>query len=145
MTADSPTGQPRPKSNSLAIGLILLVSAATFFTSLGGASLWDQDEGFFASTALEMHRRGDWIVPTFNGELFGHKPPFMFWMMRLGFLMFGENEFGARFFSACFGTLTAIVTFLIGRTLFKEDSTGQRLSHRPEFWGGIIMASCLMF
>ena len=79
------------------VGLILGTALITFFTGLGVPALFDQDEGFFASTALEMHRRADWIVPTFNGELFGHKPPFMFWMMRVGFLMWGESELGARF------------------------------------------------
>lgn len=125
-------------------GWILAAALVTFFTGLGVPALFDQDEGYFAGTALEMHRRGDWIVPTFNGELFGHKPPLMFWMMRFGYLLFGENELGARFFSAVAGSLTALVTFLIGRRVFTSQQAAP-ITHSPAFWSGLAMTSCLMF
>ncbi|MCA9081181.1 MAG: glycosyltransferase family 39 protein [Planctomycetaceae bacterium] len=128
------------------IVVLLLASGLSFFTGLGVPALWDQDEGFFASTALEMHRRNDWIVPTFNGSLFDHKPPFMFWMMRIGYLLCGENEWGARLFSAVFGCGTALITFLIGWTLFpnRNRQPSTLLAH-PGFWAGLAMSSCLMF
>ncbi|MCA9226374.1 MAG: hypothetical protein KDA47_12210, partial [Planctomycetales bacterium] len=61
--------------------LLILVASAVMLPWLGSTRFWDQDEGFFASTAAEMYARGDWIVPTFNGRMFGHKPPWMYWMM----------------------------------------------------------------
>ncbi|QDT55449.1 Undecaprenyl phosphate-alpha-4-amino-4-deoxy-L-arabinose arabinosyl transferase [Caulifigura coniformis] len=116
--------------------LIIAVAACSYFTALGATRLWDEDEAFFATAAAEMHRHDDWIVPTFNEELFAHKPPFMYWMMRLGFLMFGVNELGARFFSAVFGIATAIVTYHLGRRLFDA---------RAGLWAALALSTCLMW
>lgn len=116
--------------------LIIAVAAVSYFTALGSTRLWDEDEAFFATAAAEMHRHDEWIVPTFNEELFAHKPPFMYWMMRLGFLMFGVNELGARFFSAVFGIATALVTYHLGRRLF-DDRSG--------LWAALALATCLMW
>ena len=65
----------------------------------GNTHLWDQDEGYYAAAAAEMHGRNDWITPTFNGKLFAHKPPMMYWGMMIGFQTFGVSELGARFVS----------------------------------------------
>ncbi|HVJ86191.1 MAG TPA: glycosyltransferase family 39 protein [Caulifigura sp.] len=116
--------------------LIIAVAALSYFTALGSTWLWDEDEAFFATAAAEMHRHDDWIVPTYNEELFAHKPPFMYWMMRAGFLMFGVNELGARFFSAVFGIATALVTYHLGRRLFDA---------RSGLWGALALATCLMW
>ncbi len=116
--------------------IILIVGGLSYFTALGSTWLWDEDEAFFATAALEMHRQDEWIVPTFNEELFAHKPPFMYWMMRCGFLMFGPNELGARFFSAVFGIATALVTYHIGRRLYDD---------RAGLWAALALTTCLMW
>lgn len=144
------------RSGRLAALLLIVVSGIIFLTGLGIPALWDQDEGFFAATALEMHRRNDWIVPTFNGELFGHKPPFMFWMMRLGYLICGPNEWGARLFSAVFGCGGVLLTYALARQLglnHRRFSSAQEHGRSARWfagdaipvWGGLILASCLMF
>jgi len=116
--------------------LVLAAAIVTFFTGLGATRLWDEDEGFFAATAAEMHHRNEWIVPWYNGEVFAHKPPLMYWVMRLGFYAFGETEWGARVGSAVFGTLAALLTHWIGVRLL-----GQRIG----LLAGLAMASCIMF
>ena len=58
---------------------IIAVAAAVLFTNLGSAALWDEDEPLYASCAREMLQRGDWVVPTFNGEVFPEKPPRRVW------------------------------------------------------------------
>ncbi|MCC6125866.1 MAG: glycosyltransferase family 39 protein [Pirellulales bacterium] len=115
---------------------ILLAAGCIFFTSLGTAALWDEDETWHASCAREMFERGDWVVPMFNGKLFPEKPPLMFWTMMAGFQLFGASELGARFFSAVFGAAAALVTYHLGRKLF-DDRVG--------FWGGLITASSIIF
>ena len=116
--------------------LLVLVAACILFGRLDGSRFWDQDEGFFATTAAEMHARGDWIVPTFNGELFGHKPPWMYWMMMTGYSLFGPGELGARFFSAVFGLATVLLTFRLGERLFNR---------RTGLIAGLVLGTCLMF
>lgn len=115
---------------------ILAAAALVFFTCLGAASLWDEDETLYASCAREMMDRGDWVVPMFNGRMFPDKPPIMFWMMMAGFELFGQNEFGARFFSAVLGVATALLTYHLGRLLFNK---------RVGLWGGLITASSIIF
>jgi 4-amino-4-deoxy-L-arabinose transferase-like glycosyltransferase len=115
--------------------LIAAVAVAVFFTNLGVTRLWDQDEAFFARTAVEMQQRNDWIVPYFNGEVFAHKPPFMFWMMRTGFVMFGNTEFAARFWSAVFSTASALLVYQIGQRMFNA---------RVGLWAGLAMSTAVM-
>lgn len=115
---------------------IAAIAAVMYFTGLGATHLWDDDETFFAETAREMYERGDAIVPWFNGQLFAHKPPFMYWMMMASYRLFGVNEFAARFPSALFGIATALLTWQFGRLLFSK-SIG--------FWAGVILATSLNF
>ena len=117
------------------IGL-LVVGVVLLMVQLGNSHLWDQDEGYYATAAAEMYARNDWITPTFNGKLFGHKPPMMYWGMMLGYHAFGVTEFGARFCSSIFGILTIMATYAIARRLF-DATTG--------FFAGLAIGSCFMF
>ena len=116
--------------------ILFLLSGILYLPGLGETRLFDQDEGYYASVALEMHQRDDWILPTFNGELFAHKPPLMFWGMRIGFLLVGTNETGARLGSAVAGVLTVLVVYWIGSRLF-HPWVG--------FFAGLALATNLMF
>ena len=120
----------------LALLCLLLVSASVFMIQIGNTHLWDQDEGFYATTAAEMHARNDWIKPTFNGQLFAHKPPMMFWGMMLGYEAFGVSELGARFASTLFGLGTVFLTFAVARRLF-DLTTG--------LFAGLAIGSCITF
>ena len=84
-------------------GLLALLCGFVYLTGLGSVHLWDDDETYFAQTAREMFERGDWVVPTFNQELFSHKPPVMFWLMIASYSLFGVHEFAARLPAAIFG------------------------------------------
>ena len=116
--------------------IIIAAAAIIFFTCLGAASLWDEDETLYASIAREMLQRNDWVVPMFNGHMFPEKPPLMFWVMIAGFEIFGQSEFAARFFSAVLGVGTALLTYHLGRLLFGP---------RAGFWAGLIAASSIIF
>lgn len=116
--------------------IILVASVVVLFTGLGATRFWDHDEGYFAGAAAEMYARGDWVVPYFNDEMFGHKPPWMYWMMMAGYSLFGVGELGARFFSAVFGTAAALLTYRLGARL---------LNPRVGLYAGLVMISCVMF
>ncbi len=115
---------------------IAAAAAIAFFANLGGPHLWDEDETVHATCAREMAQNDDWVVPTFNGKLFPDKPPLMFWLMISGFKLFGMTELAVRFWSAVFGLGTALLTYHLGRLLFREE---------VGFWAGLIMASTLIF
>lgn len=116
--------------------LVLALSVVVFCPSLDATRLWDEDEGFFASAAAEMYARGDWIVPYFNGQMFGHKPPWMYWMMMFGYGLFGVGELGSRCFSAVFGIASVLLTYRFGTLM---------LNRRVGFFAAGILATSLMF
>jgi 4-amino-4-deoxy-L-arabinose transferase-like glycosyltransferase len=116
--------------------LLLLLCVVAFLTNLGGTHLWDEDEAYFGSAAMEMMRRGDLVVPYFNGELSLHKPAFMYWVMMLGTCLFGAGEFAMRFGSTVFGAGTVLLTYHAARMLFTPQ---------VGFWSGVALATCLQF
>ena len=116
--------------------LIIAAAGLVFFTNLGAAALWDEDEPLYATCAREMFQRGDWVVPRFNGEIFPEKPPLMFWTMIAGYKIFGVNELGARFGSAVMALLTALATYHLGRRLFNAE---------VGLWAGLILPATFIF
>ncbi len=136
LQVDGPCPVRAPFGGDWRLAVVLLTAVLVMLPGLGRTRFWDEDEGFYATAAAEMYARGDLVVPTFNQDLFGHKPPFMYWMMMGGFSLFGVGEFGARIGSALFGVATAGLTYRLGRRLF-SPTTG--------LFAGLVMASCLMF
>lgn len=115
---------------------IVLAGLAVFFTNLGVPQLWDEDEPKNAECAREMMARGDWVVPTFNEQLRYDKPVLLYWLMISAYRTFGVGEFGARFASAVLAIGTTLVTYHLGRLLFRAQ---------VGLWAGLCMASSLMF
>lgn len=115
---------------------LLIACVVVLWLGLGTTRLWDQDEGYYASVAREMFDRQDWVVPTFNSELFAHKPPMMFWGMLVGFHLFGVGEFAARWASAFFGTGMVLLIYYLGRLL---------IDRRTGLIAALVLVSSLMF
>lgn len=93
---------------------MLGVGLAAFGMLLVGTSalmLYPLDEAKNAECPLEMLGRGDWIVPTFNGELRTDKSPFHYWIMMLCYQFFGPTEWSARLGSVLSGVGTVLITF----------------------------------
>src|SRR4030043_187953 len=119
------------------IGLLLVFCFVLFFINLGQWDLWNPDEPRYAQVAREMVNGGEWILMHFNGKVYGDKPPLFFWFIALSsFLWQGFNSFSVRFPSALFGTLTVLLTFLIGKYLY---------SSRTGFLSGLIIATSVQF
>jgi len=118
-------------------GLLLVFCFALFFVNLGQWDLWNPDEPRYAQVAREMVNGGDWILMHFNGKMYGDKPPLFFWLIAFSsFLWQVFTSFSVRFPSAFFGTLTVLLTFLIGKHLY---------SSRTGFLAGLILATSLEF
>lgn len=126
----------RPGNRWTHYAVLVAVGSFIFLTNLGATRLWDVDEAIFSEAAVEMMQRGDWVTPYYNGRLFAHKPPFMYWCQIAAFQVLGTTEFAARIFSALFGIATLLVTYELGRTLFNV---------RAGMWGGIVLAGCINY
>lgn len=85
--------------------------AVLLLVQLGATPIYILDEAKNAQCAREMLQRGDWIVPTFNGELRTDKPPLHYFFMMCSYRLFGFTPFAARFFSAIAGLATVLVTY----------------------------------
>ena len=108
-----------------------------YFLSLGRWDLWSPDEPRYAQVAREMVNRGDWILLHYNGKTYPDKPPLFFWLIAFSsFLWQGFSSFSVRFPAAFFGTLTVILTFFLGKSLY---------SSRTGFLSGLILATSFEF
>ncbi|MDE3016484.1 MAG: glycosyltransferase family 39 protein [Pseudomonadota bacterium] len=63
---------------------------------LGSYGLLDNNEGLYASVALDMLHGGTLIIPHLNGVPYLEKPPLLYWLTALSMRALGENEFAAR-------------------------------------------------
>jgi 4-amino-4-deoxy-L-arabinose transferase-like glycosyltransferase len=118
-------------------GILLIFCFVLFFVNLGQWDLWNPDEPRYAQVSREMVNSGEWILMHLNGQVYGDKPPLFFWLIAFSsFLWNGFASFSVRFPSALFGTLTVLLTFLIGKSLY---------SSRTGFLAGLILATSLEF
>jgi 4-amino-4-deoxy-L-arabinose transferase-like glycosyltransferase len=123
---------PDWRSKSAGVLLLLFLGLALMMPA---TTLWDRDEAIYARTAVEMVQSGSFLVPSFNGEVFAHKPPLIFWLMALSIQVFGVNEFAVRLVSAIGMAGTGWLTFLIGQRLF-----GPRVG----FWAMAVLLTSMM-
>ena len=95
-------------------GALLL---AAFVINLGGAYLFDLDEGAFTAATMEMLQRGDYITTYLNGEPRFDKPILIYWLQALSVSAFWQSEFFYRLPSAlaAIGWAVALFTFVRAR------------------------------
>jgi 4-amino-4-deoxy-L-arabinose transferase-like glycosyltransferase len=103
--------------------LLAAIALSLFFPNLGGPSLWDLDEGRNATCAWEMMLAGNWVTPTFNGELRVDKPALLYWLQITAYYGFGVNEFAARLPSALAALATVLLCYELARSMF-SSATG---------------------
>jgi 4-amino-4-deoxy-L-arabinose transferase-like glycosyltransferase len=111
-------GSPRGRGRLAleAVGIVAL-SLALNLAGNDRVGLWDRDEPRYAACTREMRERGDWVHPTFNGEPRYHKPVLIYWLMRAGYAVGGDNPFGARLVSALAGAGTCLLAWGLGRSM----------------------------
>src|SRR5689334_11193398 len=76
--------------------LLLALALALLLFRLGDAPLVGPDEPRYTRVAVEMHRAGDWVVPTLQGVPWLEKTPLFYWLAGAAFSVLGETETAAR-------------------------------------------------
>ena len=107
-------GSPFP-TRSAAV-LLALVGALLLFR-LGAVPLLGPDEPRYTRVAVEMHRAGDWVTPTLQGEPWLEKTPLFYWLAGAGFAVLGETETAARLPAVLAALLLVGMTVLAGTRL----------------------------
>lgn len=95
--------------------IFLLLGLSWIFLMFGNGvfNLTDPDEVFYVQTAREMASRQEWMTPyLFDGPNF-EKPVLVYWLLRIGFLIFGDTSFGARFFPALFAAAGVLAVYAL--------------------------------
>ena len=107
--------------NKLYIILLLLILLFSFYLrvfALGEAPFWI-DESISSIASKNILEKG---LPIFDSGLFYGRSLVFHYSQSVSMLLFGINDFGARFPSVIFGLLTIILAFLFGREFFSESS-----------------------
>ncbi|MDP6172741.1 MAG: glycosyltransferase family 39 protein [Rhodospirillales bacterium] len=86
------------------------------------------DETRYVGVAWEMWLRGDFLVPYLNGEPYSHKPPLLFWLINLGWGIFGVNDWWPRMVAPLFALGTLGLTAMLGRRLWPNDAMIHQLA-----------------
>ncbi|MDB5311430.1 MAG: glycosyltransferase family 39 protein [Gemmataceae bacterium] len=125
-------GSPDPDRRVRPISLlvILLLPAAILYPTLG-FHLLEPDEGRYAQIPKEMLERGEWVVPTLQGEPYLDKPPLMYWLIALSYRVFGVSPESARLVPAVCVHLTILAVYLLGR---------RSIGERAAFWAAVLLS-----
>ncbi|MEM5809634.1 MAG: glycosyltransferase family 39 protein [Candidatus Aenigmatarchaeota archaeon] len=108
--------------NKITVFLIIIFFIGLFlrFYNLDKKPFWE-DEATYALISNHIFQNffSDNYLPLLDTKLVVY-PHLFFYLNALGQLIFGNTEFGNRFFTALFGSLTIIIIYLIGNTLFNK-------------------------
>ncbi|MFM7361424.1 MAG: ArnT family glycosyltransferase [Cyanobium sp.] len=96
--------------SAIALGLLCWLA---FFQGLGALGLMDKTEALFVEVGQQMHLRGDWVTPWWNGERFFDYPVWGYWMVALSFRLFGVSEWAARLPVALAASTVVVAAFLL--------------------------------
>lgn len=125
---------PRRDGPALSWPVLLVLAAILGFGLLGSRGLWDPDEGRYAEVAREMMQSGDWLHPRLHGHPHYSKPPLTYWSIAAGMTLFGQNEWGVRFYLG-----VAVASTILLLAAFGQSLTGSARGR----WAGPIWGTML--
>ncbi|MGB7580858.1 MAG: glycosyltransferase family 39 protein [Sedimentisphaerales bacterium] len=107
------------REHSLAKALLICAGFTALYLLIAGSStLWDRDEPRYARVTAEMVESGNYLVPTFNGEVWFDKPILLYWLMSVPVRLLGPSEIACRFTGVMGTAVTLLLTFFIGKKLY---------------------------
>lgn len=99
---------------------LALLWAILVATSLALRPLFPIDETRYVAVAWDMWVRNDFLVPHLNGETYSHKPPLLFWLMQLSWVLFGVNDWSHRFIAPLFSLATLFLVQSVAKELWPD-------------------------
>ncbi|MES2968282.1 MAG: glycosyltransferase family 39 protein [Pseudomonadota bacterium] len=96
------------------------------------------DETRYLTVAWEMWQGGSKLVPHLNGDIYGHKPPLLFWLINLVWSVTGVHDWAGRLVGPAFGVISIALTARLARVLWPDAPTRAGIS-------ALILASGLVF
>lgn len=124
-----------PREHSL-IFVLFCLSLFLLFHNLGGAALFEPDEGKNAEVAREVLLVQDWEIPHYNFTPRLDKPILFYWLVALSYKLLGVSEWSARLPSALMGLGSLLLTLLFAQ---------KWLGSREALWSGLILITTVEF
>ncbi|MEM8809146.1 MAG: glycosyltransferase family 39 protein, partial [Cyanobacteria bacterium P01_G01_bin.38] len=126
---------------AFALAIVLIISWLAFGWRVASTGLVDETEPLFAEAARGMYQTGDWITPYFNGETRFDKPPLVYWLMAIGFHLFGVSEWTVRLPSVLAASgLTGLGFYTLRRFGFPRPQGAWQPNFRT-FWIAAIVGA----
>ncbi len=118
-----------------------------FLVGLFSLPIMPIDETRYVSVAWEMWAKKSFVVPILNGHPYPHKPPLFFWLIHIGWFIFGVNSYIPRIIPFIFSILSIILTYKISRLLWPSDNQTSLLSTfiLSSFWMYVLWSFLIMF
>ena len=102
--------------------LVLIWAAALMLPFLGQRSWWFPDEPDVALPIIEMHERGDWVVPTHNGRPWLDYQPLVYWgALAVAKVTGSVTEWGSRLPDALAALLMVVLACVLVRRRRVDD------------------------
>jgi 4-amino-4-deoxy-L-arabinose transferase-like glycosyltransferase len=125
-----------------------ILCGLTYFVGLTTHGLTNWQEAQRAAVARDMDTRGEWLVPTINGQPYLSKPPMFYWV-QLGLnRVVGRgsppSELELRLTVALAGWLGVICTYLVGRRLLADDEPDAWAEHAA-WWASLMLATGMLY
>jgi 4-amino-4-deoxy-L-arabinose transferase-like glycosyltransferase len=122
---------------ALPIALALVVWAACA-VSFSLRPVLPVDETRYLSVAWEMWLNRHVLVPHLNGAPYSHKPPLLFWLIDLAWLVTGPSATAARAIALISSVASAVLTGMIARVLWPDR-------HAIGAWAAMMIAAGGLF
>lgn len=104
----------------------LLTAALIILINLYFRPLLPVDETRYTSVAWEMWQSGNWLVPHINGATYDHKPPMMFWLINIMWLVFGVSEAAARLIVPVLACANFFLIYQLAQRVYPEQAKAAR-------------------
>jgi len=123
------------------LGAVVFLAALTgflVFYKLGQRGLLDWDEAIYAGVSKNIIKFKDPLTLRWIDNItWFEKPPLYMWLSSIMIYFYGITAFAARFWSAFFGLVGVVATYLLGKTLFRRRLVG--------FLAGVMLATTTVY
>jgi 4-amino-4-deoxy-L-arabinose transferase-like glycosyltransferase len=122
-------------SKDLWLPCLILVTSSLLFSAL--LPFFPVDETRYLSVAWEMNLHDSFIVPLQNGLPYSHKPPLLFWLVNLDWLIFGVNEGSLRLIPMLFSLINIGLIHRIAILMWNDEKIAR--------YAALMLASTLSY
>jgi hypothetical protein len=116
-------------SRSVAVILLLFLSAAIYLGNAGFPALLDDADASHAMVSREMLQRHDGVILYMNGIRYLMKAPLHYWAVALSYAVLGQNEFSTRL---------PVALAMMGLVLLASEFARRFVGVRAGLYSGLI-------